>query len=254
MAVVPPYSRYAEIYDQTGQSQFGLRMRHCILTLVVQQGWQGRRILDLACGTGAVATAWAREGYEVIGVDLAAEMLRQARLRARRAGVKVHFWQQDMRTLSLNARVDLVTCFYDSLNYLLSFADLCSVFSRIAAILSPGGFWAFDLNTLFALSHHWEGLVDACDDDEVAYIWQCCYDPATCISALRATFFVRRGDLYEKFVEVHKERGYSHEEVLTALQETGFTALQAYEYPSLKPPHPESTRLLYLARKPGLGS
>jgi len=84
----------------------------------------------------------------------------------------------------------------------------------------------------------------------VAYIWQCFYDPATGVSALRATFFVRRGDLYEKFVEVHQERGYPHEDVLNALQQAGFTALQAYDYPSLQPPAPESTRLLYLARKP----
>lgn len=251
MAVVPPYTRYAEIYDQTGQSEFGLRMRRCVRDLLAQRGWRGRRILDLACGTGAVATAWAQEGYEVIGVDLAAEMLQQAQQRARRMGVRVYFWQQDMRTLSLNVRVDLVTCFYDSVNYLLTLSDLLTVFRRVEAVLSPGGFWAFDLNTLFALSHHWDGLVDAGDDEEVAYIWQCLYDPSTCVSALRATFFVRRGDLYEKFVEVHQERGYPHEDVLHTLQQAGFTSLQAYDYPSLGPPDPESTRLLYLARKPG---
>jgi hypothetical protein len=155
-----------------------------------------------------------------------------------------------MRTLALNARVDLVTSFYDSVNYLLTPQDLRQTFARVWAVLAPGGFFVFDLNTLFALSHHWEGLVDAGDDGEVAYIWHCTYDPATCVSALRATFFVRRGDLYEKFVEVHEERGYEHEDVLDALQEAGFTSLMAYDYPSLQPPQPESTRLVYLARRP----
>ena len=32
-------------------------------------------VLDLACGTGAVTCVLARRGYEMIGVDLSAEML-----------------------------------------------------------------------------------------------------------------------------------------------------------------------------------
>ena len=251
MSLGPPYSRYAEIYDQTGQCTFGLRLRQGIKPLLVEQGWQGRRVLDLACGTGAVAIAWAQEGYDVIGVDRAATMLQQAREKAHQRGVAIRFFQQDMRWLTLNTRVDLVTSFYDSVNYLLTPQDLRQMFTRVWTALAPGGFFVFDLNTLFALSHHWDGLADAEDEGEIAYIWRCTYDPATCISALRATFFVRRGDLYEKFVELHEERGYSLEEVLALLQEVGFASPLVYDHPTLKPPHPESTRWVYLARKPG---
>lgn len=246
----PPYSRYAEIYDQTGQSRFGLRMLTYIRKILQTHQWQGGRVLDLACGTGAVALRLAREGYEVLGVDCSEAMLRQAR--GKSAGVKnAPVWlQQDMRALALNRQVDLVTCFYDSLNYILSLAEMKQVFLGVREALVPGGLFLFDLNTLFALAHHWDGLADARDEGDVAYIWRCWYDPRTRISDLEATFFVRRGELYEKFVEVHRECGYEQEEIIDALLEVGLEFLEAYAYPTYDPPHEETTRIVYVARRP----
>jgi len=42
----------------------------------------GQRVLDVACGTGNTAIPAARTGVEVIGVDIAPNLLEQARQRA----------------------------------------------------------------------------------------------------------------------------------------------------------------------------
>jgi ubiquinone/menaquinone biosynthesis C-methylase UbiE len=58
------------------------------------------RVLDLACGPGFVALEFARHAREVVGVDLTAEMLKQARALARREGFQnVTFRRADVKRL-----------------------------------------------------------------------------------------------------------------------------------------------------------
>lgn len=51
----------------------------------------GDRVLDVACGPGVVAIAAARGGAEVTGLDVAPNLLAQARVRAEAAGVMVRW-------------------------------------------------------------------------------------------------------------------------------------------------------------------
>ncbi len=52
-----------------------------------------RRIADVGCGSGRHAVAFAREGYEVVGIDPSPGMLAQAEEVAKAAGVSVPFVQ-----------------------------------------------------------------------------------------------------------------------------------------------------------------
>ncbi len=68
------------------------------------------RVLDLACGPGFVALEFARHAREIVGVDLTAEMLKQARALARSEGFKnVTFRRADVNRLPFpNKSFDLV--------------------------------------------------------------------------------------------------------------------------------------------------
>ncbi len=55
--------------------------------------------LELGCGTGTNAVWLARRGFTVTAIDLSPEAIRQARRRARDAGVAVRFLQGDLRRL-----------------------------------------------------------------------------------------------------------------------------------------------------------
>ncbi|MBF6612804.1 MAG: methyltransferase domain-containing protein [Chloroflexi bacterium] len=48
---------------------------------------RGARLLEVGMGTGSLQVALLRAGYEAWGVDLSAQMLRQARLKSRRLGI-----------------------------------------------------------------------------------------------------------------------------------------------------------------------
>jgi len=59
----------------------------------------GERLLDLACGTGAVAERAAERGAAVVGVDLAPALLETARRRAAERGLEIDYRLGDVEQL-----------------------------------------------------------------------------------------------------------------------------------------------------------
>lgn len=55
----------------------------------------GTRVLDVACGSGNLAIPAARSGAIVTGVDIATNLLEQARVRAESEGLKIQFDEGD---------------------------------------------------------------------------------------------------------------------------------------------------------------
>jgi SAM-dependent methyltransferase len=78
-------------------------------------GGSGGKLLDVACGTGRHALAFADLGYDVTGTDLNEELLAAGR---GAAGDRVRFVQGDMCDLDVpGGPFDLVTCLFDSIGY-----------------------------------------------------------------------------------------------------------------------------------------
>jgi ubiquinone/menaquinone biosynthesis C-methylase UbiE len=69
----------------------------------------GERVLDLACGSGDHARRLARQGLEVLGVDIASSLIAHCREKAAEEGVATaHFEQGDMRELAYDDEFDAV--------------------------------------------------------------------------------------------------------------------------------------------------
>ncbi|RBP44555.1 ubiquinone/menaquinone biosynthesis C-methylase UbiE [Roseimicrobium gellanilyticum] len=60
---------------------------------------RGARVLDVACGTGNLAVIAAGNGCLVHGIDIAANLLDQARSRAAQAGLRILFEEADAEAL-----------------------------------------------------------------------------------------------------------------------------------------------------------
>jgi ubiquinone/menaquinone biosynthesis C-methylase UbiE len=75
------------------------------------------RLLDLGCGTGWTSVFFARAGYEVVGVDIASDMIYYAEENRRKAGLEnLHFVVCDYEELSFREEFDCAV-FYDSLHH-----------------------------------------------------------------------------------------------------------------------------------------
>ena len=242
------YERYAEIYDRSGQMAFSLRMIPYVSQVLEQRAFVPESVLDLACGTGTLALAFAQRGWRVYGVDASAAMLEQARRKADQLGLTVLFSQQDMRSFVLPERVDLVTCLFDSLNYLLTVEDLERAFRRVAAHLKPGGLFLCDMNTIWALSQIWDDNTYFQESEGLSIVMQSQYNPTAHVATVRLVAFIRRDGLFERIEETHAERAYAERTVAAAMRRARLEVLDRYEAFAFHPPVSSTPRILWVAR------
>src|SRR5215469_2132342 len=96
----------------------------------------GARVLDVACGTGNTAIPSARAGASVVGVDIATNLIEQARERAREAGVAAEFREGDAEQLAFpDATFDVVISVFGAM-----FAPRPErVASELLRVCRPGG-------------------------------------------------------------------------------------------------------------------
>lgn len=264
------YHQYAPFYDSSGQMRFVVLMGHYLGELLERHPAPGRRALDLACGTGTLALMLADQGWDVVGLDASAAMLELARAKAAALDTpgRAAFVQGDMREFRIekvelrtrenpasqfsipHSQFDLVTCTYDSLNYLLSEADLAACFAGVARALRPGGLFVADMNTRHFLEHDW-GVCSVEEHPGLVQISQSSFDPASWRSTMVLTGFAgddQRG--YTRFDEVHIERAYPDEQVRGLLEQSGLAVEAAYDCFTFQPVYPQSQRIAWVARRP----
>jgi SAM-dependent methyltransferase len=99
----------------------------------------GMRVLDAACGTGNLAVPAARKGAIVTGVDIAPNLLEQARARAAAEGLKIQFDEGDVENLPYpDASFDAVVSMFGAM-----FAPRPDVTAaELKRVCRPGGFIA----------------------------------------------------------------------------------------------------------------
>ncbi|HEY9722033.1 MAG TPA: methyltransferase domain-containing protein [Oscillatoriaceae cyanobacterium] len=242
------YDAIAEVYDLSGQSRFSLRMVSYLLEILALRRARPRRVVDLACGTGAAAVALARRGFEVTGVDGSEAMLARARTRAARWKANVRFECQGLADLDIPACYDLGTCFYDSINHLIEPDDVRKLFFAVRRALVPGGLFFFDVNTPYALAEVWGNATDCHLAEAYARFWRASYDAASGLATLDATYFLRREGHYERLAATHVARGYTPDGITGWLREAGLTPIATYACFSFEPADARTYRVAYLAQ------
>jgi SAM-dependent methyltransferase len=99
----------------------------------------GSRVLDVACGTGNLAVPLARSGCIVTGLDIAPNLLEQARDRAKSEGLNIAFDEGDAEQLPYaDGSFDAVVSMFGAM-----FAPRPEVVAaEMARVLKPGGLLA----------------------------------------------------------------------------------------------------------------
>jgi len=101
-----------------------------------------KRAIDLGCGTGLAATAFAAQVDEFTGIDLSPRMIERARDTGLYAEVEVAEMVEGLRSKP-DASVDLILA-ADAVVYL---SDLAPLLSEARRVLAPGGLLAFTAET-----------------------------------------------------------------------------------------------------------
>ncbi|MCE5314899.1 MAG: methyltransferase domain-containing protein [Armatimonadota bacterium] len=205
-----------------------------------------RTVLDLACGTGNVSELMAEKGYKVVGADIAPDMIEVAR--SKNSDVEYHV--QDMAELDLDGRrFDLAISLFDSLNYILDPNRLAKAIERVGEHLVEGGIFIFDVNTEYALAHHFFDQANIASNHYPHYVWNSEYDNSTRICTVNMTFRVVEDGENVEFKEVHLQRAHSLEELTMMLTDAGFDVVDIFHAYKFRRPTRRSDRVFYVARK-----
>ena len=242
------YENLAASYDRlTGDVDYEATVAF-YNAILRQEGLRPRTAVDLACGTGSVAVLLARQGLRVTGVDLSEDMLTVAWEKAQDLPNPPQFVCQPLQKLSLPRGVDLAVCALDSLDYITEPRECAEAIRRVYKALNPGGIFIFDVNTPEKL-RAMDGQVFLDEDDDVYCVWRGEFDEETNICSYGMDLFQRRGSLWLRSFEEHREYAYSRQQLEQFLRDAGFTHIEVYGDRVFAPPAEGEQRIYFKARK-----
>lgn len=242
------YDSLAGSYDALTWDVPYEKIAQYILRVCKHHGCRPTSVLDLACGTGSLAILLAKQGLSVLGADCSEQMLTQAS--AKSAGMdNAPYWiLQKMQHLRLPQPVDAVCCCLDSVNYVTRPADLQQAFRRVFDALTPGGVFAFDINTPEKLQGL-DGQVFL-DENETTYcVWRAEFSPKKRLCRYGIDLFRREGALWRRSREEHTEYAYTPEELTQYLTAAGFASVAIYGDRTLRAPEEHALRIYFAAEK-----
>jgi SAM-dependent methyltransferase len=243
------YNQFAYLYDQLMEDAPYSKWLSFIKSASKNHVRNAKRFLDVGCGTGSLSVLLAKEGYDVTGVDLSAEMLTVAKEKAENEKVPLPLFQQDMRELEGLGQFDCVTILCDSLNYILTEEDIKKVFHSANRHLHINGLLLFDVHSLHKIQNIFIGSTFGSNDDHLSYIWQCYEGELENSVEHDLSFFIQSGDFYERYDELHIQRSFAVEKYKAWLEECNFEVLSITGDFEDKAPADDAERILFAAKK-----
>jgi len=217
---MPAYDRDLAYIHDTGFTGFSRKAAPGLLRLLQQNRVPSGLVVDAGCGSGVWARALTDRGYDVLGIDISADMIRLARRRAPSAK-----FQTGSFLRAALPQCDAVTSIGECVNYAFDphsgKPQLTEFFRRVHAVLRPGGVFVFDVvepgvaaqgtpPKRFLEGPDWAVLLEVREERKQKTLTR------------QIVSFRRMGKLYRRSEEVHRLHLYSGSELLAELSRTGF--------------------------------
>lgn len=242
------YGEFAKIYDDLINEDINYdKMVSRIIEICNEHNIECKDYLDVACGTGNVTVRLAKHFKDIYAVDLSEDMLREAFNKLKENRIKGKIICQDMTEMQLNRKFDLITSVLDSTNYITNEDDLEKYFSSVKEHLKDDGIFIFDVNSYYKLSEILGNNIYTYSEDDVFYTWENVFEDN--MVSMFLTFFVKKGELYERFEEEHFERAYKEEELESALSNCGLKVINKFDGYSNNKVQANSERIVYVVKK-----
>ncbi len=243
------YSSFAEVYDSLTINVDYKRRAEYIASILKDFNITDGLLLDLACGTGSLSVEFSKMGYEVIATDASPEMLMQAQEKAYDEEQSIMFLCQRMEETDLYGTVRAIVCALDSINHLESLEQLNETFSVLKNFIDDGGIMIFDVNTLYKHQSILANNTFIYDEKEVYCVWQNRLLNDNRTVNINLDFFIKRGDVYQRFNENFCETAFIDEEITAACEQNGFKVVKRYSDLSCGGPKEDTERTYYVIRR-----
>lgn len=255
---VPPFTALAPVFDRVGFANLAVQTAQRYLAYALEQGWAGRRILDVGCRTGAASWWLAEQGYRVTGVDEHPALIKVAAARLTTRDLVLSnapdFVECDLRALdTIPGSADLVLAIDGALHAASSLRELEAMLAGMYAVLEVDKGLIFDMETIGGLAASAEVDTVALYDDghELTVIAQPRFNYETLSRTTHLTIWQRGDSGWHRADEAHHARGYPVQAIRTVLERCGFK-LHALLGPDMQPVDPATelpARVVFVAAK-----
>ncbi|MFC6976915.1 class I SAM-dependent methyltransferase [Halomicroarcula sp. GCM10025709] len=141
----PPQNPLTHVYDAayTGVPNWDIGRPQRPFVALVEAGYVRSPVLDLGCGTGELALFLARQGYDVLGIDLSQLAITQAREKARWRRIPAQFlvldalglWRLRDAGLSFRTAVD------SAMLHVLGDRERDRLVDELSGVVRRGGYY-----------------------------------------------------------------------------------------------------------------
>ena len=206
-------------------------------------------ILEIGGGTGTLAAMLLKKGFMYCGSDYSFAMCRQARKKG------VPFFCADAKKIPVKTCFSLIIFLYDGINYLHSLDEYRRLFNEVYPRLYRDGYFLFDITTEANSKNNFLDMTDAEDFGELSYLRHSYYDRKTKIQYNDFTIYTKSsktGALYERYSEIHDQKIFSVDEIVSVIPTDLFSVAGIWDDFSLQKYTAGSERVHYLLQKRAL--
>lgn len=245
------YNVLSQIYDELMVNIDYEMWAEFIEYLILSQGTKPLNILELGCGSGNVTYELLKRGYEVVGIDYSEEMLEIAEEKTSEFGEKIIYVEQDLREIDFDVyEIDTIVSANDTFNYITDINELKKLLLYLNERLKKGGQLVFDISSEYKLENTLGNNTYGESFDNMVYLWENFYDKEQRIINMEINFFEKKGKTYERFNEIHIQKAYKVNEIVSLLEETGYENIDIYaDFNKTKMHKENSERIFFSCRK-----
>jgi len=201
----------------------------------------GEPALEVACGTGRLLIPFAREGLDVEGLDLSAEMLGICRWKAEAAEIQITLHRATMQDFALDRRFRTIFVPFGSFMLLDDLDRARRALSRFRAHLEEGGRvliplhlpWLHDVGVEPAPPGEWRlrRVATRPEDDAVVRCFEnTTFDFDRQVQDVKLRFeVVLAGEVIDREESTQRLRWYTQEQFAGLLDEAGFSDVAVLE-------------------------
>jgi cyclopropane fatty-acyl-phospholipid synthase-like methyltransferase len=181
----------------------------------------GKKVLDMATGSGRHAIYFAKEGFEVTAVDLSKYLLSVAKKKANKNNLNIHFVHSDIRQFEVNTKFNLILNLFTSIGYFENDEENYSVLEKAYNLLEDDGYFVLDyLNKYLVEKNLIPSTVDELDGKTISQ--------KRFIKGNRIIkeISIDNGEQVNKYIE--SVRMFSDSELIHILKKIGFKVLKTF--------------------------
>jgi len=227
------YSYLAPLYDKLMEDVDYESWADYIDEIIQEHYPRCERVLELACGTGSVAISLDELGYySILATDISPQMVDIAKKKALDADSTVDFTTLDFLNITIEEEFEVIFSVFDSVNYLESEQQILKMLTECEKVLQPNGLLIFDFSTP-------RNSLEAVDylNNEEAEVKDLRFFRTSEYDAIQKihtnTFEIEQLSTDKKTIlrsskEVHQQRIYTLEEMLSILKQTRYHLVAKY--------------------------